>query len=191
MFLNWGWWCFWAYLLSSFQGRDAEEDRLCPENEHANVHKGCTTIFDNFSTPKLGIINGHSTAIPHRASTGPEQGFPCVVFQHRKNYTGKTLFLLQGWVCSVLIVSFSNMSCIVNLSNCCVLVCNFIVFRVYLVTIGPIFVGLSPFQFKLGSFRLNCPRNATICVQVQSSSLKFLNSQLQQQCDKTLQASLL
>ena len=144
-----------------------------------------------FSTPKLGIINGHSTAIPYRASTGPEQGFPCVVFQHRKNYTGKTLFLLQGWVCSVLIVSFSNMSCIVNLSNCCVLVCNFIVFRVYLVTIGPIFVGLSPFQFKLGSFRLNCPRNATICVQVQSSSLKFLNSQLQQQCDKTLQASLL
>ena len=113
-------------------------------------------------------------------------GFSCW-----KNYTGKTLFLLQGWVCSVLIVSFSNMSCIVNLSNCCVLVCNFIVFRVYLVTIGPIFVGLSPFQFKLGSFRLNCPRNATICVQVQSSSLKFLNSQLQQQCDKTLQASLL
>ena len=37
-----------------------------------------------FSTPKLGIINGHSTAIPHRASTGPEQGFPCVVFPHRE-----------------------------------------------------------------------------------------------------------
>ena len=36
-------------------------------------------------------------AIPYRASTGPEQGFPC-----EKYYTGKTLFSLQGWVCSVL-----------------------------------------------------------------------------------------
>ena len=26
----------------------------------------------------------HSTAIPHRASTGPEQGFPCVVFPHKE-----------------------------------------------------------------------------------------------------------
>ena len=25
------------------------------------------------------------TAIPYRASTGPEQGFPCVVFPHREN----------------------------------------------------------------------------------------------------------
>ena len=24
------------------------------------------------------------TAIPYRASTGPEQGFPCVVFPHRE-----------------------------------------------------------------------------------------------------------
>ena len=24
------------------------------------------------------------TAIPYRASTGPEQGFPCVVFTHRE-----------------------------------------------------------------------------------------------------------
>ena len=62
------------------------------------------------------------TAIPYRASTGLEQGFPCVVFPHRakpvfiswdpcneiffpceKNYTGKTLFSLQGWVYSVLL----------------------------------------------------------------------------------------
>jgi hypothetical protein len=44
------------------------------------------------------------TAIPYRASTGPEHGFPCVVFPCEKNYTGKTLFSLQEWVCSVLIV---------------------------------------------------------------------------------------
>jgi hypothetical protein len=25
-----------------------------------------------------------TTAIPYRASTGPEQGFPCVVFPHRE-----------------------------------------------------------------------------------------------------------
>ena len=31
------------------------------------------------------------TAIPYRASTGPEQGFPCEVF-----LTGKNLFSLQG-----------------------------------------------------------------------------------------------
>ena len=30
----------------------------------------------------------HYTAIPYRASTGPEQGFPCVVFPHR----GKPVF---------------------------------------------------------------------------------------------------
>jgi hypothetical protein len=40
------------------------------------------------------------TALQSR--TGPEQGFPCVVFPCEKNYTGKTLFSLQGWVCSVL-----------------------------------------------------------------------------------------
>ena len=53
------------------------------------------------------------TAIPYRASTGPEQGFPCVVFTHRE----KPVFIAgfpvdenrffsvgnttQGWVCSV------------------------------------------------------------------------------------------
>ena len=34
-------------------------------------------------------------AILYRASTGPEQGFPCW-----EKLTGKTLFSLQGWVCS-------------------------------------------------------------------------------------------
>jgi hypothetical protein len=31
------------------------------------------------------ISTNESTAIPYRASTGPEQGFPCVVFPHREN----------------------------------------------------------------------------------------------------------
>ena len=57
------------------------------------------------------------TAIPYRASTGPEQGFPCEDFPYRekpffitgnpfshcgKNFPGKTLFSLQGRVCSAL-----------------------------------------------------------------------------------------
>ena len=29
-------------------------------------------------------INYNFTAIPYRASTGPEQGFPCVLFPHRE-----------------------------------------------------------------------------------------------------------
>ena len=33
---------------------------------------------------KFCLLIGH-TAIPYRASTGPEQGFPCVVFPHREN----------------------------------------------------------------------------------------------------------
>ena len=44
----------------------------------------------------VDMIDLYYTAIPYRASTGPEQGFPC-----EKYYTGKTLFSLQGWVCSV------------------------------------------------------------------------------------------
>ena len=39
----------------------------------------------------LEKINENYTAIPYRASTGPEQGFLCVVFPHR----GK-LFSIQG-----------------------------------------------------------------------------------------------
>ena len=29
-------------------------------------------------------VESNSTEIPYRASTGPEQGFPCVVFPHRE-----------------------------------------------------------------------------------------------------------
>ena len=64
----------------------------------------------------MSMIDLYFTAIPYRASTGPEQGFPCVLFPHRekpvfitgfpanenrffpvwKYYTGKTLF----WPCT-------------------------------------------------------------------------------------------
>ena len=30
------------------------------------------------------VVASGYTAIPYRASTGPEQGFPCVVFPHRE-----------------------------------------------------------------------------------------------------------
>ena len=47
----------------------------------------------------------HFTAIPYRASTRPVQGqkrvFPVSFFP-----TGKTLFSLQGWVCSVMMILF-------------------------------------------------------------------------------------
>jgi hypothetical protein len=32
------------------------------------------------------------TAIPYKASTGPEQGFPCVVFPHREKHVFITGF---------------------------------------------------------------------------------------------------
>ena len=40
--------------------------------------------------PKVKYVRSY-TAIPYRASTGPEQDFPCEVF-----LTGKNLFSLQG-----------------------------------------------------------------------------------------------
>jgi hypothetical protein len=66
-------------------------------------------------------ISDWHTAIPYRASTGPEQGFHCVVFPHpvmktgfpcEKNYTGKTLFSLQGWVCSAVKLKEEKNDCI-------------------------------------------------------------------------------
>ena len=57
------------------------------------------------------------TAIPYRASTGPEQDFPCVVFPCEKNYTGKTLFSLQGWVCSVDSLNFRTNGTLIPLKN--------------------------------------------------------------------------
>ena len=50
----------WQYRLCSFQMGGTKLERFLPKNQH--------TI----------------TAIPYRASTGPEQGFPCVVFPHRE-----------------------------------------------------------------------------------------------------------
>ena len=62
-------------------------------------------------------LSEYYTAIPYRASTGPEQGFPFVVFPHREKpvfITGfpgdKNRFFPvrnttqgkpQGWICSV------------------------------------------------------------------------------------------
>ena len=48
------------------------------------------TIIIFFGKNLLTQLFNH-TAIPYRASKGPEQGFPCEVFQ-----TGKNLFSLQG-----------------------------------------------------------------------------------------------
>ena len=42
------------------------------------------SIQFNFKIPSLRRLNAY-TAIPYMASTGPEQGFPCVVFPHREN----------------------------------------------------------------------------------------------------------
>ena len=74
--------------------------------------------------------NSGYTAIPYRVSTGPEQGFPCVLFPNRekpvfitgipangnrffpvrKSTQGKPCFLLQGWVCSVFVATQSILS---------------------------------------------------------------------------------
>ena len=91
-------------------------------NQNVLVLVNILTHYGN--TGHKGAVRGAIlyTAIPYSASTGPEQGFPCVVFPHMEKpvfiigfpgdknrffpawiyYTGKTLFSLQGWVCSVL-----------------------------------------------------------------------------------------
>ena len=77
---------------------------------HKYLNTCFTSIAENFEKHLF-------TTIPYIASTGPEQGFPCVVFPHREKLvfnTGfpgdenrffpvrntTTLFSLQGWVCS-------------------------------------------------------------------------------------------
>ena len=41
---------------------------------------------------KIYLYKSLNTAIPYRASTGPEQGFPCVVFPHREKPVFNTGF---------------------------------------------------------------------------------------------------
>ena len=41
-------------------------------------------IFQPIATISTAELCCMYTAIPYRASTGPEQGFPCVVFPHRE-----------------------------------------------------------------------------------------------------------
>ena len=50
---------------------------------------GWYQILTAYSFPVL-------TAIPYRASTGPEQGFPCVAFPHREKPVFIAGFLVDG-----------------------------------------------------------------------------------------------
>ena len=62
------------------------------DGENDSSTKGLT-----FPVPYL--MKRKYTAIPYRARTGFSLcSFPC-----EKNYTGKTLFSLHGWVCSIII----------------------------------------------------------------------------------------
>ena len=65
------------------------------DGENDSSTKGLT-----FPVPYFWFHEKKYTAIPYRASAGPEQGFPCVFFPVRKTTQGKP-FLIQGWVCSV------------------------------------------------------------------------------------------
>jgi hypothetical protein len=58
-------------------------------NCHHNLHMRffALAVTDSISL----FVHFDNTAILYRASTGPEQGFPCEVF-----HTGKSLFSLQG-----------------------------------------------------------------------------------------------
>ena len=97
----------------------------------------------------MAAVMLNSTAIPYRASTGPEQGFPCEVFltgknlfslqgtpfliagtlfslqgfPFEKNFTGKTLFSLQGMglQCGLISTLLLRSSCIVVETGCCIL----------------------------------------------------------------------
>ena len=48
---------------------------MCPQINNVNQGMNACTYVCTYK----------STAIPYRASTGPEQGFPCVVFPHREH----------------------------------------------------------------------------------------------------------
>ena len=74
--------------------------RLCLQFEssyllvYENNHQLCLVLHGEITNTKVMRVGGITfcyTAIPYRASTGPEQGFPCEVF-----HTGKNLFSLQG-----------------------------------------------------------------------------------------------
>jgi hypothetical protein len=51
------------------------------ETTYAAISIAISKSFFHYTMSSSGLFY---TAIPYRASTGPEQGFPCVVFPHRE-----------------------------------------------------------------------------------------------------------
>ena len=63
-----------------------------------------TTKLDKTHTFLHSTYIPPCTAIPDRASTGPEQGFPCIVFQHRENPVFISWHCINGTIiCSCLL----------------------------------------------------------------------------------------
>ena len=82
--------------------------RLCLQFEssyllvYENNHQLCLVLHGEITNTKVMRVGGITfcyTAIPYRASTGPEQGFPCVVNSHREKpvfITGNPSILIAG-----------------------------------------------------------------------------------------------
>ena len=85
----------WAWLFLTSMVMEAVRGQKCYREHTLNVR--LIPQYQFCFTKR----NKKYTAILYRASTGPEQGFPCEVFLTGKNcfLLQGTLFSLEGWVC--------------------------------------------------------------------------------------------
>ena len=104
------------YIVLQLKSCFAREILQLPLQSHLKYGVFHKTGLLHISMENRNPFYIHHTAFPYRASTGPEQGFPCVLFPHRekpvfitripanenrifpawKYYTGKTLL----WPCT-------------------------------------------------------------------------------------------
>ena len=73
---------FMFFFLLFNQGWRKQVGRIGKYPPNIFGRKGQDSLFLTISTVAY-VVFAH-TAIPYRASTGPEQGFPCVLFPHRE-----------------------------------------------------------------------------------------------------------
>ena len=79
------------YIVLQLKSCFAREILQLPLQSHLKYRVFHTTGLLHISMENRNPFYIHHTAFPYRASTGPEQGFPCVVFPHRE----KPVFISQ------------------------------------------------------------------------------------------------
>ena len=75
----------WSWIVLGFEHLIFSEMK-----DTIDLIKACLNLLNFYFTNSINFNKSlfspsWYTAIPYRASTGPEQGFPCVVFPHREN----------------------------------------------------------------------------------------------------------